>query len=177
MNLTGKRKKERLSSLSISRVKDGSANTNLQSAYPPVSMHRLNCRATVSNWEFCGVCMSFLPVHVCSCIHRRLQGENSVCASVLERQRDSESKRERIIDNCSIIIIMPYFIPLAGLGSSKCCRKLGSIKRDIFPPAVVHVETGLSSSTLHLCLTLSHCCLSVCLSFHLIHHTVKHQCM
>lgn len=75
-----------------------------------------------------------------------------------KRETVKVKESERIIDNCSIIIIMPYFIPLAGLGCSKCCRKLGSIKRDIFPPAV-HVETGLSSSTLHLC--LSAVCLSV----------------
>lgn len=38
-------------SLSISCIEDGSANTNLQGAYPPVIMYRLNCRATVSVCE------------------------------------------------------------------------------------------------------------------------------
>lgn len=76
LNLTGKRKKERLSSLSISCKKDGSANTNLQSAYPPVIMYRLNYRATVSVWECVELgilrCVSvhviidfvLLPIHV-----------------------------------------------------------------------------------------------------------------
>lgn len=62
LNPTGKRKKERLSSLSISCIKDGCANANLQGAHPPVIVYRLNWRATVPMCvEFCGVC-------VCVCI-------------------------------------------------------------------------------------------------------------
>lgn len=52
LNLTGKRKKKKcLSSLSISCIKDGSANTNLRAAYPPVIVYWLNRRATVSICE------------------------------------------------------------------------------------------------------------------------------
>lgn len=73
-NLTGKRKKERLSSLSISCVKDGSANANPQSTHPPVIAYRTPT-VCVSNWEFCGV----RAYHLYFCVFARTR----VCVSML----------------------------------------------------------------------------------------------
>lgn len=79
-------KKERLSSLSISCIKDGSANTNLQDTYPPVIMHRLNCRATVSVCAELGilcVCVhvisdfALLPEHVPRCVSAPVYPSNA----------------------------------------------------------------------------------------------------
>lgn len=135
----------------------------------------------VPDWEFCDICALDAGSDFCTYTpvlflpHLRLQGtikgvDACLCVYIYMMcvnmcSRDSDSKREKIIDNCSIItVIMPYFIPMADLGSCKCSRKLESIKRDIFPPAK-HVETGLSSSTLHLCLS------AVCLLSHFSPHT------
>lgn len=81
-------------------------------------------------------------------------------------QKVKDEVNVRITDNYTIIIILPYFIPLAGPGWSTSRRKLGSIKRDIFPPVV---DPGLSSRTLHLC------CLSVCMSSLFSPNTSHHR--
>ena len=55
------KEKKGASSLSISCVKDGSAYTNLQGAYPPVIVYQLNCWATVS------LCVE-LGILQCECV-------------------------------------------------------------------------------------------------------------
>lgn len=97
LNLTGKRKKERLSSLSISYIKDGSANTNLQCVYPAVIVYWLNCRTTVSVcervelwilrcvWVHVISYFVLLPVHVPLCVRAPVyssMGKLRVCVHV-----------------------------------------------------------------------------------------------
>ncbi len=81
-----KEKNGALSSLSISRIKDGSANTNLQGTYPPVIVHRLNCRATVSVCVESGIlCVrvhvisdfALPPVHVPPCVSAPVYPSNA----------------------------------------------------------------------------------------------------
>lgn len=80
LNLTGRRKKERLSSLSISYIKDGSANGNLQGVHPPVIVHRLNWQAAVPlRVELCCVFVCKLVIFALLALHEHLRPRGKIC--------------------------------------------------------------------------------------------------
>ena len=89
-------KEKKGTSLSISGIKDRSANANLQGAYPPVIVHRVSSRDTVSVCDelgilwcvcvyACSVILCFRHVHVPSCVSFcpvRLQGKIRGCTLI-----------------------------------------------------------------------------------------------
>lgn len=79
--------KDYLSSLSISHIKDSSANANLQGAYPPVIVRTLS--VSVLNWEMCASACNywscaFAPTRALVCFllptyPSWVPGENKAC--------------------------------------------------------------------------------------------------